>query len=248
MQGAALERGVIATQSSVCPAGLSAMWSFAEVIRRGCQSALDLPSDELQVGLQPVRVDDVETRRLFLADRLENGAGYAPEVGRAESIKEILRGILTTLADQYDSPGHGDCTDACPNCLRSWDNRRLHGALDWRLALDVATLANGEALYTGRWLDRAPRLADQFVRAYREAVHTEVIETGDLLAIATRDRQRAVILGHPLWLHRPEMFNEEQAIAFDVARADLGIGEVIMSDVWVLHRRAPQIFGMLARA
>ena len=57
-----------------------------------------------------------------------------------------------------------------------------------------------------------------------------------------------MILGHPLWLHRPEMFNEEQAIAFDVARADLGIGEVIMSDVWVLHRRAPQIFGMLARA
>ena len=155
----ALHAGVIPTNTSVLPAGLPAIWSFAEVMRRGCQVALDLQPDELQVGLQPARINDLETRRIFLADRLENGAGYAPELAEPSKIKEVLEGILGELTAEYESVAHSDCTESCPDCLRSWDNRRLHGALDWRLALDVAALAAGLPLPTERWLSRraAPR-------------------------------------------------------------------------------------------
>ena len=99
LEQVALHGGVVPTATSLVPAGLSAMWSFAEIVCRGCQVALDLQSDELQAGLQPVRVGDFETRRVFLADRLENGAGYAPELAQEANLKEVLSGILGELAE-----------------------------------------------------------------------------------------------------------------------------------------------------
>lgn len=240
-----LHGGVIPTSPYMLPAGLPAMWSFAEVIRRGCQIALDLQPDELQVGLQPARIGDFETRRVFLADQLENGAGYAPELGEAIKLKEILEEITGRLASEYEGSQHAHCTESCPNCLRSWDNRRLHGALDWRLALDVAALAAGHPLPLDRWLSRAPRLADLFVRAYQPAIECRVELVGDLHAIVRNDNQRAVLLGHPLWLHEQAFLNATQAEAFDILRTDLGIPSVAVSDLFVLDRIQPQVFKLL---
>ena len=146
------------------------MWSFAEILRRGCRVALDLQPDELEVGLQPAKVGDFETRTVFLADRLENGAGYAPELSLTTNIKAVLAGILDDLVDAYQDEAHSDCRESCPDCLRSYDNRRLHGALDWRLALDVAELAAGHQLSTHRWLPGAPALAQNFVNAGRRCL------------------------------------------------------------------------------
>jgi len=42
-------------------------------------------------------VNDVETRRIFLADRLENGAGYAPEIGNPVNLKGVIDRILDEL-------------------------------------------------------------------------------------------------------------------------------------------------------
>lgn len=248
LDAVALHAGVIPTNPRLLPAGLSALWSFAEILRRGCQVALDLQPDELQVGLQPASIKDFETRRIFLADRLENGAGYAPELGRAEKVKEVLEGILGPLTKEYEAPKHSDCTEACPDCIRSWDNRRLYGALDWRLALDVAGLAAGETLPVDRWLSRAPQMADIFVRAYRPALGCHVQQVGALHAIVRDDRQRAVLLGHPLWLHDPAYLNSAQAEAFDVLRSDHGIAHVEVSDLYILDRMHAQIFGQLHAA
>ena len=240
-----LRGGVVPTASYLAPAGVSAMWSFAEIMRRGCHVALDLQPDEIQVGLQPIRCGDFETRRVFLADRLENGAGYAPELGRSSRIKEVLEGILGELADEYEGPGHADCGESCPDCLRSWDNRRLHGALDWRLALDVATLAAGLALPLHRWLDRAPSLADQFCRAYSRALPCRVEETGGLLTIIGGDDRSAVVLGHPLWMHDERYLNHQQAEAYEIVRSDFGVPSVRISDLWVLDRIPARIFRSL---
>jgi DEAD/DEAH box helicase domain-containing protein len=245
VDSAALHGGVIPTRSRSLPAGLSAMWSFAEVLRRGCQVALDLQPDELQAGLQPARIHEIETRMVFLADRLENGAGYAPELGEATKLKGVLDGILNELATEYEGPQHSDCTDSCPNCLRSWDNRRLHGALDWRLALDVAALAAGLELPTHRWFPRAADLADLFTRAYQPAMPCHTEHVGELYAIVRDDGEAAVLLGHPLWLHDQVHLNATQAESFDILRSDLGIGRVEVSDLFVLDRIQPQIFRLL---
>ena len=245
LEQAALHGGVVPTAAYLAPAGVSAMWSFAEIMRRGCQVALDLQPDELQVGLQPIRVGDFETRRVFLADRLENGAGYAPELGRGTHVKQVLKGILEELADKYEGPQHSHCGESCPDCLRSWDNRRLHGALDWRLALDVAALAAGLPLPPDRWLTRAEHQADLFVRAYSQALPCRVELASGLHAIIRRDNQTAVVLGHPLWMHDEKYLNAEQAEAYDIVRSDLGVPKVTISDLWVLDRIPTRIFRLL---
>jgi DEAD/DEAH box helicase domain-containing protein len=242
-----LQGGVIPTQRSVLPAGSAAMWSFAEVLRRACQAALDVQPEELQVGLQPARINEVRTHRIFVADALDNGAGYASEIGRPDNLKTVLGDVLSDLMDRFDAPAHNLCSESCPDCLRSYDNRRLHGALDWRLGLDVATLAAGEALETSRWLTRAPKLAEAFSKGYAGAFHTEVWPLNEgILAIARQDLSRAVIIGHPLWRHNESDFNEAQAEAYDAVQSERQVGTVSMSDVWVLQRLPAQIYQLLA--
>jgi DEAD/DEAH box helicase domain-containing protein len=242
----ALQGGVIPSNKFLMPAGMSAIWSFAEILRRGCQVALDVHTDELQVGLQPVRINDVRTHRVFVADALENGAGYATQLGRPENLRRVLADIRGDLAARYESEAHQECSDSCPDCLRSYDNRRLHGALDWRLALDVSDLASGMTLNSARWLDRSDFLARTFIRAF-SAVDLQVARVeGGLLAIFRSDRSRGVVIGHPLWRHDELNFNETQAVSYDSAVSELGIVEVAMTDTWVLQRIPAQVFQHLA--
>jgi DEAD/DEAH box helicase domain-containing protein len=241
----ALLGGVIPASSRLVPAGRAALWSFAELLRRGCQVKLDIEPDELQVGLQPAMIDEVATRRIFLADRLENGAGYAPELAKAGNLTAVLGEMLGALRERYEGDDHLDCTNACPDCLRSWDNRRLHGLLDWRLALDVAALAYGQQLPTDRWLTRAPALAESFCRAFEQALPCDALGTGGLLSIVRRDRKAAVVLGHPLWRHDAFAFNARQAEAYDLLLAGMGVPKVTMSDVYVLDRMPFQIHSQL---
>jgi DEAD/DEAH box helicase domain-containing protein len=241
-----LHGGVIPTRRQELAAGLSAMWSFAEVLRRGCAVHLDTDPSELQVGLQPARIGEHLTHRIFIADALENGAGYAPWLGRQEELTLILKEILSDLGGRYAQPRHLACTASCPDCLRSYDNRRLHGALDWRLALDVAELAMATPMDTRRWLSRGPALADSFVEAFGFAVDCKVEQAGELLAIVRADRTKGALLGHPLWHTEPQHLNATQAEAYDILTADLGVGDVVAFDLFSLDRR-PLALAMLLR-
>ena len=168
--------------TSKVAAGRPALLSFAEILKRGARASLDIHPDELQVGLQPVRVGDLTTARIFMADSLENGAGYATELGKPDQLEAVLEQILTEVAGKLEAPGHGDaCQGSCPTCLRSWDNRRYHGALDWRLALDVSEIAAGRPLTLDRWLSRGRHLASQFVDAFGDVLDVSILDAGDLV-------------------------------------------------------------------
>jgi DEAD/DEAH box helicase domain-containing protein len=226
------------------------MWSFAEVLRRGCQDDLDVHPDELNVGLQPAHINGVATHRLFIADALENGAGYAPELGRPENLSAILTYVIDDvrgLAARYSSTAHGDCTESCPDCLRSYDNRRLHGALNWRLALDVATLAAAQPLDPARWLSRVAPLAQAFVHAYRVVPMLVQPMPHGLTAIVRRDHSAAVIVGHPLWRTEQRNLNDHQRSAITTL-TDKGVGHVALSDAWTLQRAPHQIFRLIRTA
>jgi DEAD/DEAH box helicase domain-containing protein len=180
-----------------------------------------------------------------LADRLENGAGYAPELSQPAKLKEVLEGILGELTNKYEAPAHAECTEACPDCLRSWDNRPLHGALDWRLGLDVAALAAGHSLPTERWLNRGRVLTERFTRAFSGALPCHVENLADLHAIVRDDLRVAVVLGHPLWIHDERFLNIQQAEAYETVRSELNVDRVVMSDLWVLDRIPAQIYELL---
>jgi DEAD/DEAH box helicase domain-containing protein len=243
-----LAQQVLPTAKSVVPAGLAAMYSFAEVVKRGADAALDIHPEELQVGLQPIVATGITTARLFLADALENGAGYAVELGRPDRLLATLESIRDRVGAQWEQASHASaCQLSCPNCLRSWDNRRIHGALDWRLGLDVADLAVGGALTLGRWLDRGPELASLFVRAFGRGVAggVELIEVDGLCALVRTDRRRGIVLGHPLWRHDLGHLNDRQADAV-AELEEMGAAEVGISDLYVLDRTPIVIYQALS--
>jgi DEAD/DEAH box helicase domain-containing protein len=235
----------VTTARSVLPAGMAAVWSFAEVLRQGCQAALDIDPQELTVGLQPVQINGLLTHRVFVADSAENGAGYAAQLGQPEVYEQVLKQVLTSLEERWHATPHSDCDSSCPDCLRSYDNRRIHAALDWRLALDVAQLATGSPLEPSRWLSRGEALATSFARAFQSAgVTSEEIE--GLWCLRSTATRKAVLLGHPLWRRDADSFVERQALVQMSLEADPEIDVIAASDLYELDRFPLAVFKLLS--
>jgi DEAD/DEAH box helicase domain-containing protein len=210
--------GSIDVDGTRCPSGRPALYSFAELFRRGAATHLGIGADELHVGLQPARGLSGElSLRIFLADALENGAGYATHLADPVEMSAVLTSIRERLKVTIESPQHADrCTALCPTCLQAYENRRLHHLLDWRLALDVFELADGGALVGDRWLDRARSTLTP--RAGLFSLQTQPV--GDLWAWhRSEDTSRIVIFGHPLW---PDDGTAPEQYAAAEAAVDLG--------------------------
>ena len=181
------------------PSAEPAIVSFGELLKKAAAFELDVDPGEFKVGAQRYRDPACITMQLFLADTLENGAGYSRHLFDPKTLRRLLQRFYEDELERWSGPGHADCDRACPDCLRSYDNRFLHASLDWRLALDATELVLGLPLNTGRWLDQAERYARRFVDlCARSETHVEVEQAGDLWSIVAPGR-RALVLGHPLW-------------------------------------------------
>lgn len=181
-----------------CPSGSAALHSFAEALRRGAHAELEINISEITAGLQPRRIGDVVSAGIYVADTLENGAGYASELGHPDRLRSVIRHIADSLAKDWESSAHAGCDASCPDCLRSYDNRHMHPLLDWRLALDVADLCLGRELELDRWLALGAETATRFAAAFGDALEDiEIGETNGLHYL--RSGRRCVLLSHPLW-------------------------------------------------
>ena len=238
--------GIIPTQKESLPAGLSALWSFSQVLVQGAKDALQIDPQELQSGLQPFRTDFGVSSRIFVADVLENGAGYAAELGDSLALKSTLQSIVDDIGERLNDPSrHADCDSSCPNCLRSYDNRRLHPFLNWYLALDLAELALGIPLDQSRWLDRGPSIVQSFLAGFGSDLGLSQIPIeGGLIALGTTKKKKAVVLGHPLLRHEGAFLSDEQADAVAEIEA-LGFEDVTVSDLFVARHRPFELWAML---
>jgi DEAD/DEAH box helicase domain-containing protein len=174
---------------------------------------------------------------LFIADVLENGAGYSSHLGQEKVLRRVLDRILGEMANSFESPRHSDvCDTSCPDCLRSYDNRQLHAALHWRLALDVADLVVGYSLKVERWLPLARLLAASFASGFRDALPLEVTDAGTLPAVWSPSNRSAIFLAHPLWRSSPQFFEAQQVEAEDNVRDSLGAERIASVDVFSFAR------------
>jgi DEAD/DEAH box helicase domain-containing protein len=215
------------------PSGEAAAWSFAELLRIACAAELDVSPEELKVGLQAFRRGEHVLRRLFIADAIENGAGYAPYLGRPAVLARVLKRIDDEVRPQFETGRHaGACDTSCPDCLRSYSNRLLHPFLDWRLALDLAAVAAGEKLPLFRWIDRAERR----VIAFSEAFEFKPLALQRLWGSYDAGTGRVAIFGHPLWRRDEPFWVEEQIVAADEAAAQHDISAIEMYDLLTLIR------------
>ncbi len=177
------------------------------------------------MGLQTRVVDGDPSARVFLADALDNGAGYAVELGKSTVFARILDQARQELTTAWEDPAHARyCTVSCPDCLRSYDNRRLHGALDWRLALDMMDLAAGKPLKTERWLSRGTSAAQAFAESTGGWLTAELVD--GLPVLLNKEDRKAVILGHPLWRRNEVHLTDLQHQVLAAVKASTGIHAV----------------------
>lgn len=190
-------------------AGKSALWSFSEAFKKGCDAELDLSPDELVVGLHPRQQGEIPTSSVFVSDAAQNGAGYAVEIGDKLVFQRILNKISADLEQAWAQHPHlGNCTSSCPDCLRSYNNRRIHGYLNWRLALDAVDLALGRELELSRWTDSGSQAVGKLADTNVNLKFQEI----DLLPVLTNDDTgKAFVFGHPLWSVREDNLTAVQS-------------------------------------
>lgn len=239
----------IATPPEIIPAGLPALLSFAELIRRAAKSYLDIDEEELEVGLQPWRADGLVSAKIFIADATDNGAGFALELGRGDTLQVLLQAIRSDMGEKFREARHASgCTSSCPRCLRNYQNRFTHWALDWRLALDVVDLALGESLQPDRWRDRARELGEGFIRAFTPFGPLRMDHVRGVPVLVNGDTTGpAVIVGHPLWRQDPDGANALQGLVLSDLRHQ-GVSHATVSDLFTLDRTPFRIFSHLLGA
>jgi len=117
-----------------------AAWrSFAELTISAACNLLMVERRELEVGLRLTRTDGRMKGQVFLADAIENGAGYVVELARTTRFRALLGLMIDDggFEERFSSAAH-PCDSACYKCLKSYSNMQSHEILDWRLAIDLA--------------------------------------------------------------------------------------------------------------
>ena len=248
--------GVISLSERHMPAGLAALTSFAHHLRVVAAHELDIDTQELRVGIQPVAAPGTNTytARIFLADSLDNGAGFATHIGTKDFFSNLLERLLKYGTERFASDPHSSvCDTSCPDCLRSYENRQVHALLDWRLALDISELAAGRPLDISRWFGRINTLTGPVLDTLSED-NASLQMFGDLHGIVSPTTKKVALIGHPLWAIHPDHLNTAQATAVVEAIESIrGLGTdhaddlVQMWDLWTLARHPHKIIEWLNR-
>jgi hypothetical protein len=212
----------------------AAWFSLGFMLREAAKVVLDVQSRELRVGVR-VRPINMRTEvEIFLADELENGAGYATHLGKPEVFTLVLDSLKALVSELGTRPAHADCETSCYECLRDYHNMPYHPALDWRLGRDMANLLRGGSLDASAWIEAERRRAQLFADAYGGQAR----EFGPLWGVAMD--ACALLVTHPL---ENQFRNLSQRIAeAEVEAESAGYGEltnkpVIYADSFNLLRR-----------
>lgn len=238
---------MIAIKPEILPAGKPALYSFAELFRIAAAIRLDIDPGEFEVGLQPLRPGNEISASLFLADTLENGAGYSSFIGQEIELQNVLSLMDVSIRNRLESERHArNCDSSCPNCLRSYDNTNLHSLLDWRLALDVLDVALSRPIDLTRWNTKADTLIDGFISAYSNVLTLKKYWINELGCVYEPQSRRLVLFGHPLWRDNPQWYTDKQKQAVEHGQTILEISQSRTFSLFNLIRKPYEPFVWLA--
>ena len=209
--------------------GRAAWYSFGFLARRAAAVVLDVAESELDVGVQPVM--DVTTpfappsARIFISDSLENGAGYSTHLGEPKQFEELLRFMLGQTSDasreffkpMTEAPHEHECSSSCHRCLRDYGNMPYHPLLDWRLAIDMVSLALDPGASIDLHRPHWKGLVDRIAPTYFNSLNYTPVKLAGLPAGHDPGDDRVVILIHPLWDKQSRNFHRDLATAVALA-------------------------------
>ena len=212
--------------------GRAAWFSFGFLARRAAAVRLDVADSELDVGMQPL-IDLTTpfappTARIFISDSLENGAGYSTHLGEPARFEKLLRFMLGqdgAASKEFWKPivqaaHETECSSSCHRCLRDYGNMPYHPLLDWRLALDMASLALDANAPIGFASPHWRTLVDRTAEIYLDSLGYPPQSLAGLPAGHDPHTNEAVILIHPLWDQEERNFHPDLANAVALAEAN----------------------------
>jgi ATP-dependent helicase YprA (DUF1998 family) len=220
------------------PSGRAAWGSLGFLLRDAAARRLDIGTDEVQVGVHAVGAGEPTTVRgeVFIADTLQNGAGYA--VWLADHLSEWFDGA-DRLAKDYRSHATSEdqpCDSSCYRCLRDYSNRAWHPLLDWRLATDLLDLVRGRPLVVEHDEERVRRHVARFAADFA----VSATEVGGVPAVCAG--QRVMVVLHPLEDRGPDSDAER------VGRVRAVRPDALLTTAFELVRRPGHVVGRLLTA
>lgn len=225
--------------------GRKAAWhSLAFLLRTVAAARLDVQQLELTAGIYSGLRDGHATIFAFIADTLENGAGFSTHLGAPEHLTDLLAAVdsyLGTLA----KPDHAaTCSASCYRCLRDYSNMAYHTLLDWRLAADLfALLQESQQLAISREREKAA------VTKWAQAYNAEP-QLGWEAPAAVLDHPTlglaVVIAKHPLEASDDVLIAPRLASTLAQAHAAIpGAGAIVFADTFLLDRSPGRALEMI---
>ncbi|WP_406727389.1 DEAD/DEAH box helicase [Streptomyces sp. GD-15H] len=125
----------------------AAWYSLAALLRRAAAPHLDVQPEELISGIHGSDAPVAAPVMAYLADSLDNGAGFSTFLGSEGHIEEFL-GAVDQYVNYLQADGHHveNCRSSCYACLRDYTDMRLHPLYDWRLSRDLTDALRGRKL------------------------------------------------------------------------------------------------------
>lgn len=176
-------------------AARSAWISLAFLLRNAAARLLDVGSDELVTEVSPRRLEAAVVGEIFLADRLENGAGYATWM--TQNLSALLIAARDESKRHFEHARSG-CDGSCYDCLRDYSNAAYHPLLDWFLASEALNILVGEPLNLAS--DPWGGAVESYGAAFGWEVEAEV--SGARLLTSARDG-KSLVVAHPLLAGSP---------------------------------------------
>jgi hypothetical protein len=169
----------------------AAWYSLAFGLRRAAAPFLDVSPQEFSAG---IFTGSGGKTAAFLADALENGAGYSTHLARRDVLPKFFEAVRNRHVRWEHESHASSCSASCYACLRDYGNMAYHALLDWRLARDLFIVLTGGSLDISNQLSREKTILQQFCYGF----HGKVVELAAPVAAADLEDGRILILRHPL--------------------------------------------------
>lgn len=206
-----------------------AAWaSLAFALRTRAAVTVDVETRELDAGVRMVAASagaGMFRPQLFMADSIENGAGFVTWLVQPTQFQQLLTDTRT-LMREWENPAEHACEGSCPSCLRDWSNTPFHPILDWRLAADLLEILMDGKPSKDRWAG----IRDAAIRGVCDDFGWTVLEAGLLPVLDCGDGTRVCVV-HPLDAVDADLVagvttKHGKALPFDVFNFDRRPGEV----------------------
>ncbi|MEU0519189.1 DUF1998 domain-containing protein [Streptosporangium sp. NPDC006007] len=213
----------------------AAWYSLAFLLRTAAAEFLDVDPRELIAGVHPGPHDEGTALYAFLADALENGAGFSTHLG--EFIPEFTEHVGRFLGDLTGSAHADACATSCYGCLRDYDNMVFHPLLDWRLGADLFAVLSGGQLTLASSAVHRERVSLGGLRALYDGAF--LLPDAAVIGVRVRRTPYAIVARHPLEACEESLVSPRLGPALDAALAHAGDPSRIIVTDWFTAERSP---------